>query len=362
MAFERPTLTVLISRIVGDFISRLSLTNAVVSRAVVRIMARVWAGAVHMLHGHLEYLARQLFPDTSDDAFLVRQASLFGLVKNPVGYAKAIIAIPGALGIVVPVGTEFVRSSDGAIYLTNVEVEVDTLEFGDLPEGSYAVVEITSELAGSDYQLSLTDELDIETPIDDIGAGGETAYITEITDTGSAVESTEQLRTRLLERMADPPHGGNAADYVAWAKEVPGVTRVWVVPRGLGPGTVLVYFVRDGDPSPIPDSGEVAQVNDAFAEKAPATADVTAFAPEDTPIPFTISVTPDTTAIRTAVAESLEDLIIRVGEPDGTVLLSSLNTAIGTTSGVEDYEITSPSANVTMNANQVPSLGTITWV
>lgn len=359
MAFERPTLSALITRIEGDFVSRLSLTNAVLSLAVVKILARVVAGAVHLLYGFLEYLAKQLFPDLSDDAYLVRQAALYGLSKNPVGYAKAIVVFRGAADTVVPAGTVVVRTSDSARYTTNVETQVDTTEFGDLPDGLYAVVEVTSELAGSDYELALTDELTLETPIDDIDAGY--PVVVEVTDTGSDVETTEQLRTRLLERLADPPHGGNEADYIAWAKEVPGVTRVWVKPGFLGPGTVVVYFVRDGDPDPIPDSGEVDDVQAKLDEEAPVTADVTAFAPEDTPINFTITLTPDTTEVRAAVSASLEDLIISEGEPDGTLLLSAFNTAIGTTQGVEDYEITSPVANVTMNTNQVPSLGTITW-
>ena len=368
MAFERPTLATLITRIEGDFVSRLSLTNAVLSRAVVRVLARVIAGAVHLIYGFIEYYSKQLFPDLSDEAFLVRHAALYGLSKNPVGYAKALIAIPGADDTAVPAGTVFVRASDSARYTTSVEVvtNLDSADYGldSTPYffGSVAVVEITAELAGSDYELSTNDSISLETPIDDIGQNGYDGVVLEITDTGSDVETTEQLRTRLLERLADPPHGGNAADYVAWAKEVPGVTRAWVRPGALGPGTVVVYFVRDGDPSIIPDSGEVADVQDYLDEVAPVTAEVTAFAPDTGSIPFTISVTPDTSTVRAAVQASLEDLINSEGEPDGTLLLSAFNTAVGTTQGVEDYEITSPSANVTMNSNQVPVLGAITWV
>ena len=49
---------------------------------------------------------------------------------------------------------------------------------------------------------------------------------------------------------------GDNDDYVAWATEVPGVTRAWCSPNGMGAGTVVVRFVRDDDDDPIPDSGE----------------------------------------------------------------------------------------------------------
>ena len=54
---------------------------------------------------------------------------------------------------------------------------------------------------------------------------------------------------------AGRPMGDND-DYVAWATEVPGVTRAWCSPNGMGAGTVVVRFVRDDDDDPIPDSGE----------------------------------------------------------------------------------------------------------
>jgi uncharacterized phage protein gp47/JayE len=65
---------------------------------------------------------------------------------------------------------------------------------------------------------------------------------------GSDIESIPDLRARLLERIQNPPSGGAAEDYVAWALEVPGVTRAWVYPKEMGAGTVTVRFVRDNDP------------------------------------------------------------------------------------------------------------------
>ena len=70
----------------------------------------------------------------------------------------------------------------------------------------------------------------------------------------------------------------------------------------------------------------------------------------------------DTVAQRAAVTAELEDLLSRTASPGGTVLLSSLLTAIGSTPGVTDYTVTVPSADVTHTANQLATLSTITWI
>lgn len=349
MSFERPTLPALVTRIQVDFVSRLELVGAVLRRSVLYVLARVLAGAAHMLHGHLEYLGRQLFPDQSDDAYLVRQASLFSITKVSPSYATGQVTFTGVDGSVIPAGVVLARS-DGEEYTTDAEVTIASGE---------AVADVTATVAGAAGSLVDGLVLAFESPVAGVDA---TAEVTDVTADGADQESTESLRARVLERLADPPHGGTVADYVAWSKEVAGVTRVWVSPLELGPGTVVVRFARDEDPSPIPDAGEVAVLQAYLDEKAPAHAAVTAFAPVDLPVNFTIEITPDTSTVRAAVAAELEDLILRQGEPGGTILLSAIQTTIGTSAGVTDYVLTVPAANVTATANQLPSLGSITWV
>jgi uncharacterized phage protein gp47/JayE len=39
------------------------------------------------------------------------------------------------------------------------------------------------------------------------------------------IETLDALYSRYLQRVQNPGHGGNAADYIGWALEVPGVTK-----------------------------------------------------------------------------------------------------------------------------------------
>jgi uncharacterized phage protein gp47/JayE len=99
----------------------------------------------------------------------------------------------------------------------------------------------------------------------------------------------------------------------------------------------------------------------------PATAVATAAAPTELDIAFTIHVVPDNADTRAAVTAELTDLMSRVAEPGdghgrGVVLLSQIQTAIGTSAGVTNYTVTVPPADVVPGVGQMPTVGVITWV
>lgn len=409
MAFERPTLAELVTRVQADFVSRLDLTGAILRKSSLYVLARVLAGAAHMLHGHLDFLGRQLFPDLSEGEYLERQAAVFGITKTAADYASAVIILHGTDTTLVPAGTVFTRS-DGAEYVSEADATIGTLTawtsttgYGvgevirnagkiyvcvtagtsagsggptgtdpaaDIVDGTCewryvatgtaaTIADVTATEAGADGTLVAGDVLNFESPV----AGADsTVYVSESVEDGVDEETTEALRTRFLEFMSEPSHGGTNADYIGWAKLVGGVTRVWVEPEGLGPGTVVVRFVRDLDASIIPDAGEVAAVQAILDEYAPAHAAPTAVAPTALARAFTIAVVPDTAAVKAAVEAELTDLLEREGEPGGTILLSAIRTAIGNAEGVTDYTMTVPAADVTHTANQIPTMGTVTWV
>lgn len=408
MAFVRPTLSELVDRVQADFLSRLSLVAPIVRRGMVYVIARVLAGAAHMLHGHLEYLSKQIFPDLSDEEYLIRQAALFGITKTPATYANGNVVVTGTNGTSIPVDTVLVRS-DGSEYLVDSGVVIATLTawasatayaVGDLRTnggniyqcsiagtsagsggptgtdeaivdgtvtwryiagGSAAVLAaVTADQAGQDGNCDAGVELSFESPI----SGADSIAIVDVEELvgGTDQETTEALRVRLLERMRDPPHGGTASDYIAWAKEVSGVTRAWCYPMESGPGTVTVRFVRDNDASIFPDAGEVTDVQDYIDEVRPVTADVTVEAPVDDPIAMTIEIYPDTAETRAAVEAELEDYLFRTASPGVTTLLSQLELAVGTAEGVTDFDITVPAADVVHATGYLATLGTITWV
>lgn len=353
MAFQRPTLAQLIERIGQDFVSRLSLVGGVLRRSVVGVMARVFAGAAHELHGFLEFLSRQVFPDTSELEYLERQGSLYDVNRKAATFATGNVELSGNDGTLIPTGT-LLQRSDGARYETQAD--------GTIASG-VAVVAVEALDAGDDGNADALVVLTLVSPI----AGANSTAIVETggLSGGADQESDDDLRARVLARLQFAPHGGAADDYEMWAKEVPGVTRAWVFPQELGAGTVTVRFVRDDDASIIPDGAEVTAVQDYIDDpsRRPVTAQVTVVAPIAVPLNFTLGITPDTVANRAEVEAELRDLLARDEiVPGSTLTLSQIRTSIGVADGITDYNLTAPAANVTRTTGELTTFGVITWL
>ncbi len=357
MAFTRPTLPEIAERIRVDFVSRLTLTGAVLRRSMIYVISMVLAGAAHMLHGHLDFLAKQIFADTAEDSYLLRIGSMFGVERLEAAYAEGPVLVTGAADSVLGSGSIMVRS-DGAMFETIDEA---------ILTGGEATVEVRAlsadEVSNTDADVVLILEspaagVDSEATVDTAGiVGGRDA---EDIDT--------DYRARVLARLRAPPNGGSAADYVAWTLEVAGFTRAFVHPGGLGAGTVVVYPLRDDDVDFIPSVGEVAELQAYLDVVRPVTAAVTVIAPTPDDLDPEIHLDPDSSARREAVTAELEDMLRRdaaVGNPDdaeeGTILLSHIEVAVGIAEGVNDFEVISPVANVVPAAGHIVRLGTITW-
>lgn len=349
MPFTRPTLQELVERISSDFQSRLQLNGAILRRSVVAVISRVLAGASHMLHGLISFLARQIFPDTSEVEFLERQANLFRIYRLPATYATGDVDLVGVDGSIIPDGT-ILQRADGLQYETLGEETIT---------GGTATVEVTSFLAGDAANALAGTELNFVSPISGVDTVGVVA--SGALSSGTDRETDDALRLRLLERMQAPPHGGAGFDYVAWAKEVAGVTRAWVYPEELGPGTVSVRFVRDNDADIIPDAGEVEAVQEYIDARRPVTATTTVVAPIPVDLDFEIALSPDNVVIRAAVAAELEDLLTREAEPGGTILVSHIREAISVAAGEYDHTLISPLTNVTHTTGEIAVMGEIVW-
>lgn len=338
--FERPGLRELIARTLSDTQSRLA-AEELLRRADAEVFARVLAGASHALHGHLDWIARQVIYDTADAEIMERWAGLFGIDRKPASFANGTVTATGT-GI-IPTGTLY-RRSDGAEF----EVTSDATA-----PGAVAVQALIAGAAGN----TAAGLVSLEAPISGVVT---TAAVVSISN-GADAEDDAGLRARLRAHLRAPPHGGAASDYVQWALEVPGVTRAWVYPLELGAGTVVVRFVRDDDASLIPDSTEVAAVQAHIDLLRPVTAALTVLAPTAVPLNFTIDLVPDSAETRAAVEGALRDLLAREAEPGKTILISHIREAISTALGETDHTLTVPSANVTHSTGQIATMGTITW-
>lgn len=347
MSYSRPNLSELVNRVRAEVISRLEQDD-VLRRSDGEVYARVVAGLTHGLYGYIDWLSRQVIYDTAEAEILDRWASIWGVPRLPAASATGTVTMTGLGGAIVPAGT-LLQALDGVQYQTTAEATF---------VGTSVVVDVEAVVPAAAGNRTTGQVLTLATPVAGVQAGAVASALSG----GADIEDDESLRTRLITRIQTPPHGGSAADYVAWALEVPGVTRAWCYPLELGEGTVSVRFMRDLDAgSAIPDAGEVAAVQAHIDQVRPVTAQVTVVAPVAAPLDFTITVVPDTAAVRDAVQAELVDLIRREAEPGGTLLISRIRAAISAAAGEQNYILTTPSADVANGAGSITTVGAITW-
>lgn len=350
MPFQRPTLTALIERILADLSSRMvGVAGAVLRRSVLGALGRAEGGAAHELHGHLEWISRQVIIDTSDEDILLRWADIWGIRQKPAQFASGGIVLAGTDGSIIDADTVLYRQ-DGAMFATQAAVTV---------VNRTATALVKAQLAGVAGNTVAGVALTLQQPV--AGVDSTAVVDTDGIVNGSDVEKVESLRQRLLAHLRKSPQGGAAHDYEAWALEVPGVTRVWVKPAWMGLGTVGVIFVRDDDPSIIPDAGEIDAVATYIEARRPVTATVYVLGPTPTPIDFDIQLRPNTPAVQDAVRAELVDLLRRESEPGGTTYKSRLDEAVSTAAGEEDHFIVSPVGNISHSPGGVAVLGAVTF-
>lgn len=371
MPFKRPTLTDIINRDTSDFEFELGSKNARLPATPEHAFVRAHAGVVHGLYGRLDNVALNAFVDTCEDERLIKMAAFFGVFQIPAKRATGEIYFWGNAGVVIPKGTLVVRS-DGVRYETTVE---DTITE---PPG-FVAIPARAVVAGAAGNDPGPNSYTLVNPI-----GGAASYAepkTPFITGGWDAETTLSLRMRLKYRLANPPNAGGPGSYIAWAKEVGGVTRVWEFGKIDDQGNpklgwVTVLFMRDDDttgdpptPDPFPGVPEVAEVKAKILEYAPLhLAGLHVQAPIDKPVSLTIEITPDTAAIRAAVVEAIQDMLAERANPpkaDGaTFYKSNFYDALADVDGLDDYKITVPAGDLTVDQFELLTIDAalITWV
>ncbi|MFW6167488.1 baseplate J/gp47 family protein [uncultured Ralstonia sp.] len=351
--FNRPSLADLINRTTNDVFQRLQQDN-VLRRADAQVYARVLAGVAHGLYGFIEWISRQIIIDTAEAEFLERWASIWGvqrLAATPATGTITFTVAPGAADI--PAGT-LVQTLDGTQFQTTADITVSGLQ------ATTTVTAVAPSAASNGYAGQTAN---LVTPV----LGVQTAAVLGLLAGGGDLESDDSLRERLLNRIQQPPQGGDANDYVQWTLATPGggATRAWVVAEQFGQGTVGVAFVCDGNGAGaaiLPSAAQIAAVAAFIDTVRPVTAHVTVYAPVAVPIDFAIEgLSPDTLAVQQAITAELADLLAREGQPGGTILLSHMRSAISSAAQEWDYVLVTPAANVVLSPGQIPVMGRVVW-
>ena len=345
MPFETPSLPVLVDRTQSD------LTSDALRRSDAQVLARALAGTAYGLYGYLDWIAEQILPDRADEETLERIALLrLTQPRKPAQPAVGAASFSAVGGVVVDADV-VLQASDGRTF----RVSANVTAVAGLNTVSIEAVD-AGTLGNAEAGLALT----LVQPI--AGVTNSFTVLAPGLTGGIAQESVESLRARVIRPYRVIPHGGSAADYETWALEVPGVTRAWCRGNYLGPGTVGLFVMRDGDVEPVPNPTQLSEVKAYIEPLRPVTAELYVLAPVEVPVAYSIHPVPDTTAVRAAIQAQLIDLHDREAGLGETLLLTHIAQAISGSAGETDHDLISPVADVAAGTNQLLTFGGITWL
>lgn len=359
MSFPIPTLMALAQRTANAFRANLKGSDAALWPNNVAVSAKVIAGAVWEPFRFLEYISRQIFAATADGPFLERHAYEYGMARLPATFAEGILILNGDPGVAVPAGL-IVERADGVRY--DVTTSGTTDGNGDVALG------VRAQTAGKTGNAQAGVGLTLIEPFARINSAGEVGE--QGIGLGADTESDESLRARVLFRKRMPPHGGAAHDYVAWAREVNGVTRVFVDPVTAtnGRASVGVWFLMDGlYDDGIPQAADVISVAGYIDTRRPAGAIVDVAAPDALPIDITVSgLSPDTTAVRNAIRDELKSMFRRTSRVSTlsdpfTLYRSKIIEAISIATDEDHHTLATPDTDTSIETGKIAVLGELTF-
>ncbi|MCD9817665.1 baseplate J/gp47 family protein [Bradyrhizobium japonicum] len=335
MPWKTPTLKD-VRRLTRDYVTSQLGARSLIPNSVLRIMSDAKAGLAHLVLLYIDWLAKQLLPDTAETEWLDRHGQIWltnadgSKGRKAASYASGTVTLTGAQGIIVPVATGL-ASAAGVAYETTEEITI-----GSAPTPVDAMA-LTAGAVGN------IDEGETITVSDAIPGVDGTATV--VTMTGGVDEETDdQLRARILFRIQNPPMGGDAADYVAWALAVPGVTRAWSAPE-MGPGTITVRFMMDdlrADNRGLPTHDDVLAVRAHIDRMRPVTVK-DCFVEAPVPLYYSLTISGldnDDEATRGAIQASIIAMGHSRSKPGQTMYRSWVDEAISNAVGEDHHELT----------------------
>jgi uncharacterized phage protein gp47/JayE len=151
MPWKTPTLKD-VRRLTRDYVTSQLGARSLIPNSVLRIMSDAKAGLAHLVLLYIDWLSKQLLPDTAETEWLDRHGQIWltnadgSKGRKAATYASGTVSLTGAQGIIVPMATGL-TSAAGVSYETTEEI---TIGSGPTP------VEVMARPPWSRYPAALT--------------------------------------------------------------------------------------------------------------------------------------------------------------------------------------------------------------
>ena len=196
-----------------------------------------------MLELYLPNALKTMFHMWAEGEWLDYHAADCGLERRAANPAYGHVTVTGKAGRVIPKGFIFAVPADD-----NTEaIDFESLEEATIGDEGTVDIAVQAVVPGKGGNVPADSITIMRSPIKGIENITNEAAMTG----GAAKEDDDTLRQRIDDYWAGTSHSmvGNNADYVRWAKEVPGVGYAHTIPEYNGPNSVKVV-VADTDGLP----------------------------------------------------------------------------------------------------------------
>lgn len=264
-----------------------------------------------LLQFHLVETLKIMFPEWSYGEYLDLHAKRVALTRRAAGYAYAELEIEGIPGTVIPEGFAFAVPSVNS----QPAIEFRSVEAAEIDGSGKARVGVLAVLPGTGGNVPADAIVLMVSPMRGITA----IRNPEKASGGTAAESDDSLRIRIMEVEQGllGSFTGCDADYIRWAKEIPGVGDPFVIANwdpDVKNSVKLVVLDANGEPANnhilelVYD--HIISPDDRLNRKAPIGAILTVVAPTMKEISYSLRATLDSGYDAAAVAARIKERLL----------------------------------------------------
>lgn len=312
---------------------------------------RLYALALQLesLWTQADYVQRQSFPQTADGEYLDYHAELRDLHRTEATYAQGEIRF-----YLDEVRTTDVTIAAETSVMTAGDIEFLTEEEAVIYAGDiYCDAKAVAVVAGSFGNVAKGTVRYMPHPPTGVSYCDNLAAFTD----GSDDEDDESLRTRVLSTYESLPNGANIAYYETQCMEVDGVAAVSVLAKNRGIGTVDIIVATENGEASEELLAEIAEKLDSMREIC---VDIEVSAPTILSFDIEASIVLDGTVEEDETLTAIENSLRAYynGERLGQdILIAEISNIIFTTSGVKNYKLLSPTADISVATDELYLIG-----
>lgn len=179
----------------------------------------------------IDYLPERFFPTLATGEDLTLSALNFGIERKRARAAEVVLRVSGSPGMAIAAG---IRAVGDGVYFDITQPAVVGVDGTALVRAAAMEPGLMGNVAAGVVDKFVTTYAGLTAVTNPDAAYG-----------GTDEETDDDLLTRVRQRWQSPSTGGNAADYIRWALDVPGVKRARVFNPSAG--NVDLYIVAAGN-------------------------------------------------------------------------------------------------------------------